>query len=349
MAVYIGLLFIFIIFILQSNIHKEQKRVLGVILTILMILISGFRYDVGMDYPIYEDMYNKIINGQSVRGEWGFVAICKLCISIGGNAQLMFFIFAIATILLFYKSYRLFSPNVIMSLTIFLCLGQLYLNTFNIVRQSLAIAIFAYSIKYIVNKNPFKYFIAIFIASLFHTTALILAPLYFVLRVKWSKLIKVVFLAVLASSSGIIINIIQNSPYEVYLRFERYTHSASIINILYLGLGLLIILYESKLMATYKDRNVFINLNLICTGLFILYFIFSGTPLVMVVTRMNYYFLGVYAIIFARVICDLKIRTNKVLAESLLYIVLFALYIRNTVFVGGGDNIIPYNINLELF
>ena len=104
MIIYIGLLSIFILALFFTSIDKRFRYIFGIILTLSLIFVSGFRYNVGMDYPPYEELYSKVSNGEQIDSEIGFVTICRICSMIGANAQLMFLILAIITISFIYKS-----------------------------------------------------------------------------------------------------------------------------------------------------------------------------------------------------------------------------------------------------
>lgn len=349
MAVYIGLLVIALAIAIMANQNHNRQKGWGEFYAILLIIVSSFRYDVGMDYLAYEEMFNLITIGQEQDvSELGFVLLCKMCAIISGSAQMMFMVCAIFTILLLYKSFRLFSPNIVMSLFFFMCMGQLYLTTFNAVRQYIAIAIFTYSIKFILEKKVMKYVLSILVATLFHNTAIILLPLYYLLPKKISKVVMISFGVLLTSSIGIITDIILNSPYAIYLEFEHYAKEVSIIDYLYIMFGLLIIVFESKLMRQYKDRNIFFNINFLCTSLFFLNIVFSGTPIIMVTTRLNYYFIVFYAIIFVRLIKDIRLPSNRIIFELGFYLILAVLFIRSSILKGESYNLLPYNINLHI-
>jgi len=72
-----------------------------------------------------------------------------------------------------------------LAVTIYLFDPSFMLIQASAMRQSLAIAIFIASIPYIYKKDPFRYFICIGIAWLFHSSALILLPLYLLGYIKW--------------------------------------------------------------------------------------------------------------------------------------------------------------------
>lgn len=62
------------------------------------------------------------------------------------------------------------------------------------VRQSISLAIYLYSIRYIHNRNIWMYFLLVILASLFHFSALVLFPFYWLLRHQWSD--KILYISI---------------------------------------------------------------------------------------------------------------------------------------------------------
>lgn len=148
----------------------------------VLIFVSGFRAWVGTDYGGYttsfytraascwEDLMNykepglgilnwflqKIWNDYTIM----FIAVaaitCGLCISQFSKHSSMFF----------------------MSSLLFIFIGCWH-GAFNGVRQYLAAAIMFAGHRYMFNRKFIKWCVVVFIASLFHTTALIMIPVYF--------------------------------------------------------------------------------------------------------------------------------------------------------------------------
>jgi hypothetical protein len=114
--------------------------------------------------------------------EWGYYGLVKLCHAIDGNAQLVFLLFSIVTIYFVYRYIEYFSKDAELSWFIFVCIGPYYLSTFNGMRQWLAIAVFAYSLRYVQEKRFLHYTILNLFTGLFHFSSLLLLPLYFILK-----------------------------------------------------------------------------------------------------------------------------------------------------------------------
>src|SRR5690606_10620817 len=102
-----------------------------------------------------------------VTNEFGFGFLLKLMISIGGEAQLFFLVFAALTQYYMYKAIQKNSIDPGMSILIYFCILSFYLFSFNGVRQSLAGAIFLYALWFIQTGDLKRYTLYFFIASVF--------------------------------------------------------------------------------------------------------------------------------------------------------------------------------------
>ena len=157
----------------QSTIHYR-----GLLFTFVIISIFlGGRYNVGTDWVNYKDYYDDIaVNGIT----WGNIEplylLLNRIVSITGFSS-SFFFFCISIIHLsivyfvFKDDKRVFALGM---LVYFLCCLPISLN---IVRQSLAICIFLYAMRYIGN-SPIKYILFVTIAGLFHYSSFVLLCAY---------------------------------------------------------------------------------------------------------------------------------------------------------------------------
>jgi hypothetical protein len=191
-------------------IYKKDK---GILIPILLLLVLNiFRgYSVGADYERYHDSYSChkfafflkdfsmhtfIENiGLDKSNELGW----KFLNYLGDKNGVPFYIvnlFAAALILYFvYKMIREQSPYPIFSVYLYFML-YLFFPSFNIIRQSIAVAIFAYSIRYINEDRPFMYVLFCLLASIFHVSALLLPVLYFLKYIKINLACCIIFLLV---------------------------------------------------------------------------------------------------------------------------------------------------------
>jgi transmembrane protein EpsG len=86
----------------------------------------------------------------------------------------------------------------------------------NLVRQMMAISIFLFSTKYILEKNIFKYLVAIFVASLFHVSSLILLPAYFIINRNYPK-----FILLIIWAFSLVINVL-DTQFEFLKNIESW-------------------------------------------------------------------------------------------------------------------------------
>jgi hypothetical protein len=115
------------------------------------------------------------------------------------------------------------SSNKFLSFFVFLFFG-FYTFHFNGARQAIAIALFFYSIKYILNDNMKKYFFVVLVGFLFHKTMLITLPFYFLFRRDFT--LKVVLLIVLFTfSAGYSITSFVEYASEYDQRYRNYANS----------------------------------------------------------------------------------------------------------------------------
>lgn len=144
---------------------------------IIISIFLGGRYNVGTDWGNYKDFYDYIAtNGINWDNLEPLYLLLNRTISITGFSS-SFFFFCISIIQLsivyfvFKDDKRIFALGM---LVYFLCCLPISLN---IIRQSLAICIFLYAIRYIGN-SPLKYILLITVAGLFHYSSFILLCVY---------------------------------------------------------------------------------------------------------------------------------------------------------------------------
>lgn len=153
---------------------------------LVLFLVLATRDHVGTDYQQYVTTYGNIsINSLNTGDiEWlkqsiAFWWICKALSFFTSNYYYMFAVIGFITLFYFYKAIISVSCNWTYSLFLFLVFC-LYYQSFNQVRQVAAIAIIAYSYKFLKKEN-FKLFVTtIIVASLFHLSALVFMMAWFI-------------------------------------------------------------------------------------------------------------------------------------------------------------------------
>jgi hypothetical protein len=151
-------------------------------------LLAALRADtVGTDLPTYKDGFLEFVVGSeritSRSWEVGYVFLNKIIASIGGSFNLLMALCSMLTLaMVVYNIYHI-SSEPCFCLFLYSTLVYYYAG-FNMIRQSLAMAICLFAYKYLLKRSFIKYILIILIASMFHYSALILLPLYFIVKIE---------------------------------------------------------------------------------------------------------------------------------------------------------------------
>jgi len=332
--------------LIVSFTNKKNNLFYMGLLTIVLVFISGFRYGVGMDYHPYEWVMGAIINDGNVHTRIGYRSFVLLLDSLGFSYQAIFFTMAFVTVSLFMMFYYRYSKYPLLSSFLFVTMPILYLYTMNSARQFLAAGIFTIGLKYIIERNLFPYLITIIIASLFHKSAILLLPLYFILHKKASILLYLItaifYFSILLFAEPIAKYVGISLSY-----FYFYENIAvSLKAYVFLFIFLFVYLLKDKLIKVDRINTVFINM------LFIAILI-SFTPVIsnfptVPILRLNTYFLFVIPIVMANILYVLSNRTLKYLFLITL-VSLSSMYYLNTLLLKGDYyKLTPYKMNVNI-
>lgn len=159
--------------------------VFAIVVPILFIsILLGLRYEVGVDYPIYRQIYEYGISAdieeslQHREIEWLYVIICSLLHKLGAPYYMMFVVMAIIPMTFYFQFIKRY-PRLIFIATYFLLATGVLFWYMNIMRQGIAFFILLYACQYIAKRKFISYIILIVIATGFHTSSLLFLPAYF--------------------------------------------------------------------------------------------------------------------------------------------------------------------------
>jgi len=179
-----GLFYVVSFFLLFGALvrHQWQKPFLYLSFVVLFIL-SAFRGAmVGTDTPSYERIFNTIELGGTVSQEIGWQLLNKLIVYFDGDFQHLLMVSTLLIIIpVFYVAKR-YSLNPMLSIFLFFVL-YIYLQSFNITRQSVAISVVFLSYIFLIERRHIWFCLLVVLAATFHTTALICLPLVFINRI----------------------------------------------------------------------------------------------------------------------------------------------------------------------
>lgn len=158
-----------------------------------LIFVLGFRdISIGVDGYSYFDNFvtansmGVIAYYQTYVTEPGFYLLYRVAYLLG-DFQWLFIMTAIITIYLFYKAVGYETEKINLALAIFILASTQYFYYFGIMRMGIAVAIIAYSYRYIIEGKKLKFIFLVLIASMFHYSALFALILVLFSKNKFNK------------------------------------------------------------------------------------------------------------------------------------------------------------------
>ncbi len=161
--------------------YSFDKRAL-ILSFIAITLLAGLRsYSVGADTSNYVSNFLRTRNNSLILGdlrfEIGYQYYVKFVALITGNAQIFLLITAAIVNGLYARFIYKYSKSLFLSTIFYVTIGH-FLFQLSGIRQAMAMAICTFAIDYALERKPIKFVIAVVIASLFHSSALVYIPIY---------------------------------------------------------------------------------------------------------------------------------------------------------------------------
>ncbi len=212
---FVYILVYFVIFFLAvSELNEDRKRSKQIFYTVIavLILLGGFRYYQGADYPIYVNLFygshiyvpwNKMFDAEV---EATFILLSKVIGEIlGAPFYWITFIYALISISLKGNFFYTFSPYPFMSLLLYY-MPVIFFEDYGQMRQGASIAFCAFAFRFIVKRQLIYFIITIVVAYFFHKSAIVFLFAYWIAPLKINT--QTALLAIVAS--------ILLWPFEVY-------------------------------------------------------------------------------------------------------------------------------------
>ena len=162
---------------------KKNAKIYFVISAILVALFAGLRYNTGADWSVYEPLFYKMPQlGNIEKWELGFYWTNLIFYHVFGNyyvlqfAASVFLMYSVARFLWKYTEYPMFT--LLLFFIMFINNGILMAQ----VRQSIAVAIILFGYEYIFNRSLGKFVLIVIMASLFHISAILALPMYYMIK-----------------------------------------------------------------------------------------------------------------------------------------------------------------------
>lgn len=181
-------LYILLIVIILFPFSEKKENILYSLFGITLFCIAAFRNgDNVRDYSVYKTMYEQVYLGDNITIEITFYWISKLCYTLFHNQIIfLFIIYAFIGVLLKLIAIRQLTSLFFLSLIIYLC-NFFILHEMTQMRVGVAAGCLLLSIKPIKDRNWKQFLILSCIGFLFHYSALIILPLWFLSNKYCSK------------------------------------------------------------------------------------------------------------------------------------------------------------------
>lgn len=261
------------IFSLYGRLTTSRNKRMGAIFTIIVIailfLVSGLRTDIG-DTEAYTYLYSLIGPTYVSNGgyEPGFILFFRFLKTISEDPQFMIlvtsFIINVFNIWTISKYPGYFELNTFMYIT-----SGYYLVTMNGIRQSLVAAIL-FACSNLIIKGNFKLYLPIvLIMCSFHSSAIVLIPVYFLVRSEaWSGKIYIfiglflVGLLFYGPLMGAAFDALGDTKFGAYKNFKE--GGANIIRVAVFAVPVILaFIKKEQIKEKWPESNVFVNMALL--------------------------------------------------------------------------------------
>lgn len=341
------LLFGFGFFDLFSS-NLKQKKILLFILFLLLIFQDGLRWETGTDWKPYLKYFYQDPEYSWFSFEPGYDLLNVIIRAIFNSYTVFLVAHAIIIYTLYIKAITKLTDLPIVALMIFysLMIGYMGMN-----RQHVALAICLYAIPFILNKEKYKFLIAIIIATLFHFSAILFLICYPLNRKINGKIIigsllasiiigQIDFMLIIKPVLGLM-----HIPSFIAMKILIYLEGAGANSFVWLIAGSLkrliifslVYFYREKIKLVFPHIDFFLNVYLFSI---VMYFCFNNSIQVLVSRGMMYF--GILSEIFllSSLLFVFKKQTNKIIIYLLLFIFVLFTYSKSiSVFY---DLFIPY-------
>ena len=263
---------------------SRKKEILYLcISSVILIVFSSIRAtNVGIDYfqfyvPFFENVHSGgwgylISDANIYRSEFGFSLLTYLISFVTGNPFVYAAVIAVfmvgLTALVLYRD----CPKPWVGMFIFVAFN-FFGNTLSYLRQSLAIAIFLFAIRYIKEKRIVPYMLLVLLAASFHNSLLLMIPIYFLAQIPVNRVSMGVYAGV-----TVLVLIFSWQLFDLVTQFV-YQYYATEQNLYFMNgrdfmtgfvpvLAMVMIIGFKKLLLKQNPRNVVLVNLAMYTGIF---------------------------------------------------------------------------------
>lgn len=340
MLIYFFLLFYLYILSMLEVLKVKVPKIIKPFSMVLLIIIMGFRYEVGADYVNYVDIYSHI--GWFVDTmEPGGILLMESLQSIGLNAQSFFLICSLLILLPISFCINKEIPDYFHLALCLYVISFLYFEAMNTVRQGVAMA-FCFVALYEFRKgNRLLSILFVIFSFCFHKSSIVIVVLYFLFSfISYRRFIFLMLIAISFICGNFLIDffsdyalLLMRSDYAV----EKRGVSSGFFQIFLNVTSLILILFYNKYQKKSSEIVLFSKLYLVSI---IIYNVFINFY---VVLRLYFYFYMSLIVLIPYILTYQK-RFVRILSFNIIFILL-SLYSLVSL---NNENYNKYSFNFDL-
>lgn len=175
---YITLYSIIAFILLIMNKRQQLSGVCSMMLVLILSLFSSVRIGAGQDYALYRSCFENPLSYSSLLFEKSWIVINYLFKILDLNYHYWLLFTSFVTNTLMFLGAKKLRLNITIFTILYLCYHIGFSISINLVRQTFGMSIFFYGLSYLLNGKFWKYTFWVVLASLFHTSSIIMIGLY---------------------------------------------------------------------------------------------------------------------------------------------------------------------------
>lgn len=262
-----------IIILLFKGIAKIQlqRLFLEEIIFVLLVFFSGLRYNVGVDYPVYTDIFNDPYSVHTIGVEPIWLWINGILRTLGFKERGFFFLTSLIIVWGYYRGIRKMSPDFYVSILLFLVCG-FYFEATNIIRQYVAASVLFLGFTYFLQGKLKIFLWYATVAILFHYSVLLILPIVFFSRFKYPVGLWIGILLFSFAFGSYLMDLIVGKVMPSLAEISKYQYnvddfdsgvSSGLLQVFYNLLGLFLLLLYPRFLKKNPTVGILLNMTLI--------------------------------------------------------------------------------------
>lgn len=305
--------------------------------TIMFVIISFRASEIGVDTFTYHRIFNNIFLSESYnyfgsfsRIEPLFYYLNKLLgVVTNGWAQSIIIAEGLFVVFCYLRTIKKYSLNPFISLLAFLAFG-IFLASLDLLRQMMAISICAYSLEYVFEKKPLKFYLLVIVAAMFHYTAIFFSVVYFVSAVMKKNRRNTILLILIMLIGYVTVDVLQSFTSTVFDRWSIYgsieTGAQGYVSfVIFLIITILVAIEKNWIIKNCKHGPALIYLNYMHMGFWLMRLVTRNAE------RISFYYAIAPILLLPLLFKAREVHSSKILADmfkivAIVFMIVFFIY-----------------------